>query len=84
VQVFLRPRALPDGSLELLSTAGRFGSDGAYVVVAHHGRTHAARVPLHETFHLYLDREGTLRTDHMIRFRSTPAIQLHYKLEQRS
>jgi hypothetical protein len=83
VQVFLRPRALPDGSLKLHSSSGRFGTEGAYVVVADRRRTHAARVPLHETFHLYLDAEGVLRTDHVIRLGSTRAVQLHYKLEPR-
>ena len=33
VQVFLRPSVLPGGGLELRSPAGRFGQDGAYVVV---------------------------------------------------
>jgi hypothetical protein len=84
VQVFLRPRALPDGSLELRSTAGAFGEDGAYVVVRNHRHTHAARVPLHETFHLYLDVDDVLRTDHVIRLGSARVVQLHYKLERRT
>jgi hypothetical protein len=44
------------------------------------GRAYAARVPLHETFRIYVDDEGTLRTDHTIRLRSTTAVRLHYKL----
>jgi len=39
VQVFLRPRVRPGGSLELSSPGGRFGDDGAYVVVEDRGRT---------------------------------------------
>lgn len=50
VQVFLRPKVLPGGALELSSPAGRFGENGAYVVVKDRGHTHAARVPIHETF----------------------------------
>lgn len=79
VQVFLRPRALPGGELELLSPAGRFGEDGAYVVVSGQRGAHAARIPIHERFHLYLD-EGTLRADHVLRLWSAPVIRLHYKL----
>ncbi|AXK33833.1 hypothetical protein DVA86_15370 [Streptomyces armeniacus] len=80
VQVFLRPRATRDGALELTSPAGAFGDNGAYVVVAHDGRAHAARVPIHETFRVYTDSEGTLRTDHVLRLWSATAVRLHYKL----
>jgi hypothetical protein len=84
VQVFLRPRVLPDGSLELGSPAGPFGTDGAYVVVRdprRPGRVHAARAPIHETFRVYVDREGVLRTDHELRLFHARAVRLHYKLE---
>ncbi len=80
VQVFLRPSVLPGGGLELRSAEGRFGEDGAYVVVADGGRTWAARVPIHETFRLAVDDEGVLRTDHELRLRSTRVARLHYKL----
>lgn len=84
VQVFLRPTVLPDGSLELSSPAGGFGAEGAYVTVRgpHDGvSAHAARVPIHETFRVYVDREGTLRTDHELRVLGARAVRLHYKLE---
>lgn len=80
VQVLLRPRALTDGALELSSHAGAFGQDGAYVVVEHRGRHHAARVPIHETFRVYVDAEGVLRTDHHLGLRSATVVRLHYKL----
>jgi hypothetical protein len=80
VQVFLRPKVLPGGALELTSPAGSFGQDGAYVVVEDRGRTHAARAPIHESFHVYVDREGVLRTDHVLRLWSAPVVRLHYKL----
>ncbi|MDJ1134020.1 hypothetical protein [Streptomyces iconiensis] len=80
VQVFLRPRVSSTGALELSSPAGAFGDNGAYVVVQHRGRAHAARVPLHETFRVYTDSEGTLRTDHALRLWSATALRLHYKL----
>ncbi|WP_406692163.1 hypothetical protein REH65_09510 [Saccharopolyspora sp. ID03-671] len=80
VQVFLRPVALPGGGLELRSPAGAFGQDGAYAVVADGGRTFAARIPIHETFHVFVDNEGTLRTDHALHLWSAPVVRLHYKL----
>ena len=80
VQVFLRPRVLPGGALELSSPAGAFGRDGAYVVVESGGRTHGARAPLHELFRVYVDHEGTLRTDHTLRLWSATVVRLHYKL----
>lgn len=82
LQVFLRPEVLPDGSFRLVSPSGRFGDDGAYVVAADGGATYAARVPVHETFHLYVDDRGVLRTDHALRLWGATAMRLHYKLER--
>ncbi len=83
VQVFLRPSVESDGSLLLSSPAGPFGSDGAYVVVqADGGRSHAARVPLHERFHVYRDHRGILRTDHELRLYRSLVLRLHYRLER--
>ncbi|MDF1706322.1 MAG: hypothetical protein P1U38_16260 [Aeromicrobium sp.] len=82
VQVFLRPEVTPDGGLVLRSTRGDFGDDGAYVVVRHGRRTWAARVPLHEVFHVHLDAEGVLRTDHELRLGPARAVALHYRLER--
>lgn len=81
LQVFLRPEVLPDGSFRLVSPSGGFGADGAYVIAEDDGRTYAARVPVHETFHVYLDDRGVLRTDHVLRLWGATAMRLHYKLE---
>lgn len=81
VQVFLRPSVTDDGGLVLSSPPGRFGQDGAYVVVRDR-RDHAARTPLHETFHVYVDPAGVLRTDHELRLGRTWVVRLHYKLER--
>lgn len=80
VQVFLRP-TVEDGALVLTSPAGRFGGDGAYVVVTDGGRTFAARVPVHETFRIYVDLDGVLRTDHVLALWSATAVRFHYRLE---
>lgn len=80
VQVFLCPRVLPGGGLELSSPAGVFGQDGAYVTVASASGARGARVPVHETFHVAVDEEGVLRCDHDLRMWSASAVRLHYKL----
>lgn len=83
LQVFLRPSVTADGGLLLESPRGRFGDDGAYVVVREAGE-HAARVPLHETFHVFVDPDGVLRTDHELRVWGVSALRLHYRLERES
>jgi len=83
VQVFLRPEADADGSLWLHSGAGPFGADGAYVVVRHREREHASRAPIRERFHVYLDAEGVLRTDHELRLWGARVVRLHYRLDRR-
>lgn len=86
VQVFLRPTVTDVGGLRLESPPGRFGEDGAYVVVrdGRGGRDFAARAPLHETFHVYVDDDGVVRTDHELRFRHVSAVRLHYKMSRAS
>ena len=84
VQVFLKPRVLPGGGLELLSPTGRFGAAGAYVLVRP-GETssgHAARVPVHERFVVVVDPEGVLRTDHELRIGAWTAVRLHYRMDR--
>ncbi len=80
VQVFLRPAVLPGGALLLSSPPGRFGGDGAYVLVRHGPVHHAARVPLHEEFRVFVDDEGVLRTDHVLRLWSAAVLRLHYRM----
>lgn len=83
VQVFLQPQRRPDGGLRLVSPPGPWGANGAYVLVRVNGRHFARRVPLHETFDLYVDDQQVLRTDHVLRMWNLPAVRLHYKLERR-
>jgi hypothetical protein len=83
VTVFLRPENGPDGSLILSSPLARFGSDGAYLIVAKDdGSGWSRRVPLAERFHVYLDEEGVLRTDHALNLWHLPVIRLHYRLDR--
>jgi hypothetical protein len=83
VQVFLRPIAEPDGSFTLSSPRGVFGDDGAYVVVENRRGVYARRLPIHETFHVYVDGEGVLRTDHELRLWSATVVRFHYKITKR-
>lgn len=55
IQVSLRPEARADGSLIFTSPPEPFGSDGAYVVSRSGGVVSAAKLAIHERFHLYVD-----------------------------
>jgi hypothetical protein len=82
--VFLRPEAQPDGSFKLISSGSRFGGPGFYRMVevdARHWRVRYLRT-LREFFHVYVDRQGILRTEHTVRFLGLTPLRLHYKLER--
>jgi hypothetical protein len=84
VTVFLCPSLGRDGALVLTSPIGRFGDDGAYLVVHESGNTAAVRrVPLAEEFRVYVDDEGALRADHALNLWSVPVLRFHYRLEPR-
>ncbi|WP_377642190.1 hypothetical protein [Oryzobacter terrae] len=81
VQVFLAPTARADGALVLDSGPGRFGDPGAYVLVLDDAAApHAARVPVHERFAVFVDEEGVLRTDHDLRVGPVRSLRLHYRM----
>lgn len=81
IQVFLQPAVGAGGSLLLGSKRGVFGDNGAYIVVVddQHG-AHAMRVPLHEAFRVFVDSEGVLRTDHLLRLGRANVVRLHYRM----
>jgi hypothetical protein len=80
--VYLCPVAHPDGSFGLDSSGSAWGRSGFYRIVRS-GRKHR-RVryvkTLHELFHVYVDDEGVLRTEHKISFLGLTIIRLHYKM----
>lgn len=80
--VFLRPEALPDGSFKLISHGRRFGDPGFYRLLERGAEHYQVRYlsTLHEIFHVYVDKEGVLRTDHNIRYLGLPVMRLHYKI----
>jgi hypothetical protein len=83
IQVFLTPRNDVDGSFWLHSRLASFGADGAYSVVQFGENWYAAQPPLRETFHVFTDEDGVLRTDHWLKLGPWKALQLHYRLDRR-
>lgn len=82
--VFLRPEVDPDGSFRLISAGRRFGDPGFYRMVEideDHWKVRYIRT-LREFFHVYIDEQGTLRTDHIVKFLGLTALRLHYRLEE--
>lgn len=80
--VYLRPIAHPDGSFGLDSSGAAFGRSGFYRLVDAGPEHWKVRnfTTLHELFHVYVDGEGTLRTDHTVSFLGITIIRLHYKM----
>jgi len=80
--VYLRPCAYADGTFGLVSTGAAFGRSGFYRIVESGGDHWRVRnfKTLHEIFHVYVDEEGVLRTDHEITFVGLTILRLHYKM----
>jgi len=80
--VYLAPVAHLDGSFGLDSSGSAWGHSGFYRIVR--AGTDGRRVryvkTLHELFHVYVDEEGVLRTEHTISFLGLTIIRLHYKM----
>ncbi len=80
--VLLRPEANADGSLKLISSGRRFGDPGFYRITA----TGPTRIRvwyvrgLTELFHVYPDADGSVRTDHHVRWWGMPVLRLHYHI----
>jgi hypothetical protein len=83
--VLLRPAVGGDGSLTLESSGRRFGDAGFYRLDAR--GTERVRAwyirSLKESFHVFVDGNGTLRCDHSVRFLGLPVLRLHYKIFRR-
>jgi hypothetical protein len=80
--VVLRPEAMADGSFRLISKNSRFGGPGFYrIVELKSGKWRVRYIrTLHEIFHVYVDADGILRTDHIINFLGLTVLRLHYKI----
>jgi len=84
--VYLTPVAHEDGSFELVSSGSAFGRTGFYRMIDggpdHYIVRHVRS--LRELFHVYVDAEGMLRTDHSVFFLGLTIIRLHYKMTRAS
>jgi hypothetical protein len=80
--VVLRPEATADGSFRLISRNSRFGGPGFYRIVELKSGKWRVRyiLTLHEIFHVYVDADEILRTDHIIHFLGLTVLRLHYKI----
>ncbi len=80
--VLLRPEAQTDGSLKLMSSGHGFGDPGFYrITEAGSGRIRVWYVrPLKEVFHVYPDVDGSVRTDHFVRWLGLSVLRLHYHI----
>lgn len=80
--VYLRPVSYEDGSFGLVSTGKAFGRAGFYRLVEVSKEAWRVRnfKTLHEIFHVYVDEENVLRTDHRITFVGLTILRLHYKM----
>jgi hypothetical protein len=80
--VLLRPEAQADGSLKLISSGRRFGDPGFYRITQ--SGSNRVRVwyvrPLTELFHVYPDADGSVRTDHFVRWWGLHVLRLHYHI----
>jgi hypothetical protein len=80
--VYLAPVAHADGSFGLVSSGTAFGRTGFYRMIDggpdHYIVRHVRS--LRELFHVYVDAEQVLRTDHAVFFLGLSIIRLHYKM----
>ena len=82
--VVLRPENRPDGSFALVSAGDDFGDAGYYRV--HRGLDGTLRtkyVPIKEVIHVFVDRAGTLRTNHTLVLWRARFLTLHYEISRR-
>ena len=83
--VLLRPEAQADGSFKLISAGRRFDDPGFYRVTdSGGGRRRVWYVRgFTEIFHLYAERDGSVRTDHFLRWWGLRVLHLHYHITRK-
>ena len=78
----LRPETQPDGSYKLISAGRRFGDPGfSRITDSGGGRRRVWYVRgFTEIFRLFADTDGSVRTDHFLRWWGLPVLHLHYHI----
>ncbi|MGZ5243179.1 MAG: hypothetical protein ACXWDO_11800 [Bacteroidia bacterium] len=81
VSVILKPEHQPDGSFKLISNGKKFGDAGYYRVHKLNDKKLKVKyLPLKEVIHVFVDKEGILRTDHELKYWGMKFLHLHYKM----
>jgi hypothetical protein len=75
-----------DGSLKLISKGNKFGDPGFYFIIKKSEEVYYVKYlkTMRETIHVYVDSEGTLRTDHVLTIWKRTFLKLHYKIFKRN
>lgn len=80
--VLMKPTVDDDGALVLTSSGERLGDSGFYFLLTNSkGKFFVRYLPtLRESIRVFVDEEGVLRADHILRLRKSKALHLHYRI----
>lgn len=83
--VILKPKVNEDGSFTLLSQGKKIGDAGFYFLLKKDDETGWLRYvkAMHESLHVYTDKKGVLRTDHILNMWGSKFLHLHYKMQRK-
>ena len=84
--VIMRKKVLPDGSFLIESNGSKFGEPGFYFYLTDGKNKHWANhiKSMHEFIHVYIDDNGILRTDHILKLFNIKFMTLHYKMTKKN
>lgn len=84
--VILKPEQNADGSLNLISSGNGFGEPGFYFLVKKNdSEAWVKYLPaMKENIHVYVDKDGDLRTEHVLKLWGAVFLRLHYRMQKRS
>ena len=83
--VVLKPVVKEDGSFLLISQGKKIGDAGFYFILKKDDKTGWIRYvkAMHETLHVFKDKRGILRTDHLLNLWGSRFLTLHYKINNK-
>jgi hypothetical protein len=81
--VIMKPQQHTDGSLTLVSSGNGFGEPGFYFIVQETGNKAWVKYlhAMQESIHVYVDRVGELRADHVLKIWGATFLKLHYRMQ---
>jgi hypothetical protein len=82
--VILKPQLSGDGSLNLISSGSGFGEPGFYFLVRKSENEAWVKYlsAMKEDIHVYVDKAGALRTDHVLKLWGATFLRLHYQMQK--